>query len=162
MFINEGRKAIEMNTAEYKAAMTYGTEEYKALREIRNDYPNFRVVELKSKKVTTSLNNIKMPFIKSYVKAHGTDKQKEDYFEMSTAHVNEYGVYIPAQSFLLIKKWFFVEFPEVKQSLEDHDKQIREIYELIDNKIDDAQKKAVEEARTKMANEKEKFLKKVS
>ena len=109
MFINEGRKAIEMNTAEYKAAMTYGTEEYKALREIRNDYPNFRVVELKSKKVTTSLNNIKMPFIKSYVKAHGTDKQKKDYFEMSTAHVNEYGVYIPAQSFLLIKKWFFVD-----------------------------------------------------
>ena len=53
MKTNLNNKTIELTKTEMNAAMTYGTEEYRALQEMRRDYPGFRVVELKPKKNKT-------------------------------------------------------------------------------------------------------------
>ena len=79
MKINESKKFIEMSAAEYSQAMTYGTEEYKALREIRNDYPRFEVVIATSKKPVKSKDKQTMKAIKAHVKTYGTDEQKKAY-----------------------------------------------------------------------------------
>ena len=44
MKTNLSNKTIELTKTEMNAAMTYGTEEYRALQEMRRDYPGFRVV----------------------------------------------------------------------------------------------------------------------
>ncbi len=158
MFVNEGRKVIEMSEKEYKNAMTYGTEEYRALRELRNDYPLFRPFVVKTKKVKNTLNRVTMKFIREYVKTKGSKEQKEAFLTISTTHVNENGLLITAQPFCDIKKWFFAEFPEVKKTCDDHDAEIKKIYDAVDEKIAEAQKKAIEDARAKAKEAKEKYI----
>ena len=158
MFINETKKAIEMSAVEYKAAMTYGTEEYKALREIRNDYPGFKPVEVKVKKVKTTLDKLDMRAIKAYVKANGSHEQKAEFLRISTPHITDEGVYIAAESFFEIKKWFLAQFPEYKAALENHEAEILRIFDAVDAKIAAAQAKAVKEKREKAETEAADFL----
>ena len=42
--VNAKRNEIVITKAFAKAASKFGTDEYNALREVRNDYPNFKVV----------------------------------------------------------------------------------------------------------------------
>jgi hypothetical protein len=88
MFINEAKKVFEMNAAEYKAAMTYGTEEYKALRELRADYPGFRAVEMKPKKSKSPLDKLDMKTVRAYVRAHGSDTQKKEFLDIVVHHLD--------------------------------------------------------------------------
>ena len=158
MYINENKKAIEMSAAEYKAAMTYGTEEYKALREIRNDFPGFKPVEVKVKKTKTALDKLDMRAIKAYVKAKGTPEQKAEFLSISTPHFTDEGAYIAAESFFEIKKWFLAQFPEYKAALESHEAEILRIFDAVDAKIAAAQAKATEDARKKAKAEADNFL----
>ena len=158
MFINETKKAIEMSAVEYKAAMTYGTEEYKALREIRNDFPGFKPVEVKVKKVKTALDKLDMRAIMAYVKANGSHEQKDEFLRISTPHITDEGVYIAAESFFEIKKWFLAQFPEYKAALENHEAEILRIFDAVDAKIAAAQAKAVKEKRAKAETEAADFL----
>ena len=149
-----------MSAVEYKAAMTYGTEEYKALREIRNDFPGFNV-EVKGKKTKTAknaLDKLDMRAIKAYVKANGSPEQKAEFLRISTPHITDEGVYIAAESFFEIKKWFLAQFPEYKAALEDHEAEILRIFDAVDAKIAAAQAKAAEDARKKAEAEAADFL----
>ena len=158
MFINETQKAIEMSAVEYKAAMTYGTEEYKALREIRNDYPGFKPVEVKVKKTKTALDKLDMRAIKAYVKANGSHEQKAEFLCISTPHITDEGAYIAAESFFEIKKWFLAQFPEYKAALENHEAEILRIFDAVDAKIAEAQAKAAKQKREKAETEAADFL----
>ena len=158
MFINETKKAIEMSAVEYKAAMTYGTEEYKALREIRNDFPGFKPVEVKVKKAKTALDKLDMKTVRAYVKANGSSEQKAEFLSISTPHITDEGAYIAAESFFEIKKWFLAQFPEYKAALENHEAEILRIFDAVDAKIAAAQAKAAEDARKKAEAEAANFL----
>lgn len=147
-----------MSAVEYKAAMTYGTEEYKALREIRNDFPGFKPVEVKVKKVKTALDKLDMRAIKAYVKANGSSEQKAEFLRISTPHITDEGVYIAAESFFEVKKWFLAQFPEYKAALENHEAEILRIFDAVDAKIAEAQAKAAEDARKKAEAEAADFL----
>jgi hypothetical protein len=162
MFINEAKKVFEMNAAEYKAAMTYGTEEYKALREMRADYPGFRAVEMKPKKSKSPLDKLDMKTVRAYVRAHGSDTQKQEFLDMSTSHYTESGVYIEAKSFFEVKKWFLVEFPKYKEAVDDHEKEMERIFTMIEEKIAEAEAKAIEEKRSMDKQEAESFMAKAS
>jgi hypothetical protein len=162
MFINEAKKVFEMNAAEYKAAMTYGTEAYKALRELRADYPGFRAVEMKPKKSRSPLDKLDMKTVRAYVRAHGSDTQKEEFLNMSTSHYTESGVYIEAKSFFEVKKWFLVEFPKYKEAVDDHEKEMERIFTMIEEKIAEAEAKAIKEKRSMDKQEAERFMGKAS
>ena len=162
MFINEAKKVFEMNAAEYKAAMTYGTEAYKALRELRADYPGFRAVEMKPKKSKSPLDKLDMKTVRAYVRAHGSDAQKKEFLDMSTSHYTESGVYIEAKSFFEVKKWFLVEFPEYKEAVDNHEKEMERIFTMIEEKIAEAEAKAIEEKRSQAEQEAESFMAKAS
>lgn len=162
MFINEGMKIFEMSAAEYKAAMTYGTEEYRALRELRADYPGFRAVEMKPKKSRSPLDKLDMKTVRAYVRVHGSDAQKKAFLDMSTSHYTESGVYIEAKSFFEVKKWFLVEFPEYKEAVDNHEKEMERIFTMIEEKIAEAEAKAIEEKRSMDKQEAESFMAKAS
>ncbi len=157
MFINEGRKVIEMNAKEYDRAMTYGTEEYKALREIRNDYPGFEVTVVSVKKPVKVKDKLNMKTIKAYVKANGTEEQKAHFEEIAFPHFSEEGVYIEACSFFEITKWFYAEFPKYKEARERHLAEVEKIFNEVDEKITKAKKAAEDQKRTKLADDIAKF-----
>lgn len=147
MKINESKKFIEMSAAEYSQAMTYGTEEYKALREIRNDYPRFEVVIATSKKPVKSKDKQTMKAIKAHVKTYGTDEQKSAFEKIAFPHYTNEGNIIEAKSFFEIKQWFYAEFPEYKKALEDHEAAVKEIFKAVEAKIDAAKAEAAKAKR---------------
>ena len=146
MFTNETKRVIEMSAAEYKAAMTYATEEYKALRELRQQNPGFKtsVAKVKKPKIKDKLN---LKEIKAYVKAHGSDDQKAQFETIAFPRYTENGVIIEAQSFFEIKQWFYAEFPEYKKALEDHEAAVKEIFKAVEAKIDAAKAEAAKAKR---------------
>ncbi len=159
MFINEAKKIIEMSAVEYKKAMTHGTEEYNALREIRADFPGFKAVEMKPKKGKTPLDKLTLKDIKDYVKAHGSETQKQDFLDMSVARYTDEGAYIEAKPFFEIKKWFLAEFPKYKEALDNHEAEMKKIFDAVDKKIAEAKAKAAKEACDKAMTEAKDYLK---
>ena len=129
MTINYAKKAIELNSAEYKKAQKYGSDMYKELCTARRDNPGFKVVEVKAKKSKNDFSDLNMKTIKAYVEKHGTDEQKEHFAFISKRQITEDGEYVEAQSFFEIKKWFLNEFPELKQAREEYREKVQAIYD---------------------------------
>ena len=159
MKINEAKKVIEMSAAEYSQAMTYGTEEYKALREIRNDYPRFEVVIVATKRPAKNRDKQTMKAIKAHVKTYGTDEQKSAFEKIAFPHYTKEGNIIEAKSFFEIKKWFNAEFPDYMKAFEDHQAEIDAIYNAVNEKIDAAKEEAAKAKRAKIEAEAADFLK---
>ncbi len=129
MKTNLTKKTIELTKAEYKAAMTYGNDEYKALQAMRRDYPGFRVVEEKTKRGKSEFASLDMKTIRAYVEKHGDDAQKQNFAFISKRSIDEDGEYREAQSFFEIKKWYLNEFPEIKQQRKDYRMKVQQIFE---------------------------------
>lgn len=129
MKTNLNNKTIELTKTEMNAAMTYGTEAYRALQEMRRDYPGFRVVELKPKKNKADFAELNMKTIRAYVAKNGSEAQKSAFEFISKRTVDEDGEYHEPQSFFNIKKWFLDEFPEVKAQRRDYRKMLQTIYD---------------------------------
>lgn len=134
MTINMKNKTIDLSKDEMKKAMTFGTEEYKNLQEARRDYPNYRVVEIKSKRKKADFANLNKKFITAYVEAHGSEEQKEHFAFISKRTVDEEGEYCEAQSFFQIKAWFLAEFPELKKARKAYREKVVSIYEAAESK----------------------------
>ena len=131
MFIRkiEDGYVVEMSAVEHEKAMTYGTEEYRALREIRSDYPGIEVMPVKTMKPTKVKDKLNMKTIKAYVLKHGTDEQIEHFAFISKRTIDEDGEYCEAQPFFQIKAWFLAEFPEIKQGRKDYREAVQKIYD---------------------------------
>lgn len=134
MKTNMIKKTIELTKAEYSEAMEYGTTAYDKLQAIRRDYPDFRVVEIKTKKNKSDFASLDMKTIKAFVEKHGSDEQRKDFAFISKKTVDESGEYHEAQSFFEIKKWFLNEFPKIKQQRIDYRKKVQKIFEAAETK----------------------------
>ena len=146
MTINFNTKTIELTKTEMTAATKYGSQMYRDLMDARRDNPDFRVIVKVKKTKKTSLDRLNLATIKAYVKANGSPEQKEKFVSLSTATFTEDGIFLPAQSFFDIKKWFLAEFPKYKTTLENHSAEIIRLYDAIDAKIAEAQEKSAKEA----------------
>ena len=134
MFINEKRVSIELTTAEMKEARKFGTKEYRDLQEARRDYPNFAVVEKKSKN-KSDFANLNLKTIKDYVAKHGDDEQKEALSFMTKKRVDaESGEYSEPVSFFEIRNWFLNEFPELKKQRAEYRQKVQSILDAAANK----------------------------
>ena len=127
MTINEKKMSIELTNAEMKEARKFGTKEYRDLQEARRDYPNFAVVEKKSKN-KSDFANLNLKTIKDYVAKHGDDEQKEALSFMTKKRVDaESGEYSEPVSFFEVKNWFLNEFPELKKQRTEYRQRVQEI-----------------------------------
>ena len=159
MNINFEKKTIELTKTEMTNASKYGSQQYRDLMDARRDNPDFRVVEIKVKKAAkTPLDSLNLEKIRAYVKANGSPDQKQTFLTISTAHITDDGVYLPAQDFFTIKKWFLAEFPQYKAALDAHNAEIVSIYDAIERKIAAAAQKSAEEARARAAAEAKSFM----
>ena len=138
MTINYNNNTIELTTAEMKEAQKYGSDMYNQICEIRRDFPNFKVKEIKSKakKAKNDFGDLNMKTIKAYVEKHGTEEQKEHFAFISKKSIDAEGEYVEAQSFFEIKNWFLNEFTELKKARKDYREKVQKIYEAAEAKAE--------------------------
>ena len=146
MKIDFARSVIELTKDEMKKAENFGSPMYNDLMTVRRDNPGFRVVEIKAKKVKTPLDKLNMATIKAYVKAHGSPEQKKEFLAISIPHYTEDDVYIEAKPFVEIKKWFLAEFPKYREAMDNHEAEMKKIFDAVNAKIEAAKAKAAKDA----------------
>jgi hypothetical protein len=117
MTINYEKHTIEMTKAFAKRASKYGTDEYKALQEVRRDNPTYRIVTIPHKAGKSDFKGLDYPFMKQYTEAHDDENKSKmaellDFLaESEGAKANK----LAAKSYPEIKKWFLNTFPEIKE-----------------------------------------------
>ena len=113
MKINYTNHTIEMSKKEAKAAAIYDSEEYKALRKIKEDFPDY-VVSVREIKTSPKRKGANKGFtydkMEAYVNRHGSDLQKQQFVEMREAAKDLAGGSCVAYRF--VKDWFDTNFPE--------------------------------------------------
>lgn len=121
--VNAKRNEIVITKAFAKAASKFGTEEYKALREVKNDFPTFRVVERKSSKKADSMKGLTYNYMEKYIKDHDDENnsimaQFLDLRGLSDAAIEANA---ESKSYGEMKAWFLDQFVEIKKFYEDRD-----------------------------------------
>ena len=136
-----GRKVIEMNKAEAKAAGTYGTAEFEELANLRKEFPNFRIVT-KASKSKDNMKGLDTKFMEKYIKEHDkTEKQemlKEFYSLRGLDENGKKKQFAQAVPYGILKQWFLTYFPEVANMSNTID----EILAKAQKKREEAAKKA--------------------
>ena len=126
MKINHTNKTIELTKTENNAASRFGSEAYKALREVRDENPTYTIVV--TKKTTNRKSNyrgLNYQFMEKYIKTHDDETQtimRE--FNMLRGNSNDElsGLSMSA-SYVEIKKWFLEKYPAIVE----YDQQISKI-----------------------------------
>lgn len=136
-----GRKVIEMNKAEEKAAGTYGTAEFEELANLRKEFPNFRIVT-KASKSKDNMKGLTTDYMEKYIKEHDkTEKQemlKEFYSLRGLDETGKKKQFAQAVPYGILKQWFLTYFPEVANMSNTID----EILAKAQKKREEAAKKA--------------------
>ena len=158
MFINKTTKTVDMSKQEYDLAMTYGTKEYHAWREIHGDYPAYDTRIVSDSRAVKTKDTLTMQAIKAHVKANGTPEQKAEFEIIAFAHFTEEGDYIPAQPFFKIKRWFNAEFPDYIGARDQHNADVEAIFKATNEKIAAAKEKAAQAKKATLEAEAADFL----
>ena len=104
MKVNYNEKTIEMTKSEAKAASLVGSDEYKALLEVRKEFPSYRVT-VKAIKTKNVFKGMDYDFMVKYIK-------KLENAEENLAAFNE--LKDEGLTYGEIKKWFVKTFPVFK------------------------------------------------
>ena len=113
--VNYVDRKIILSSAFVKKAFIPGTDEYKALQSVRNDYPNFALVTRKFKTNTAQehYRGLTYDFMRGYIRDHEADpkpvlEELEEMIGISKCHSLN-------KRYPTIKAWFLERYPEVAE-----------------------------------------------
>ena len=112
--INEGNRTIEVTKAFYKEASKFGTDEYKMLKEARNDFPTFRVVTKNAGKRNGTFKGLTIKYMKEYIEKHDTENKEimKDFCILCGRNENwEIVDLVGTATYGEIKSWFLKKYP---------------------------------------------------
>jgi len=111
MRINYEERTIVMTKKEAKDASVYGSEMYKALKDIRKDFPEYTVVvKASSKKAKKNgLKGLNYDFMEQYIARHGNDDDMKEFKSMTVKN----GDKVSPKSYGAVKAWFLDKYEEV-------------------------------------------------
>ena len=112
MKINFANSTIEISKAFANKAKVYNSEQYKLLKQIREENAGFAVVVVSVAKKSTKNSKVTLDDMVRYISFHD-DEQKSKMREFEAMRNAKGNGEIRAKSFFEIKKWFFEAFPEV-------------------------------------------------
>ena len=119
MKINQKNRAIEMSKKFAKAAAVFGSKEYRQLQEVRQDYPNFRVVTVSRKAVAKkeTVKGLSYEYMERYIQKYDDDKKSimAEYLMLrgKTAEAEE--ALAESCTYLEMREWFLKKFPAIAQ-----------------------------------------------
>lgn len=112
MKINFKNNTIEMTKSEANAASKYGSDAYKTLKEIRVDFPTYRiVVKATSSKKQNGFKGLTYDYMEAYIKAND-DESKTTMQEFKTLRATDSDL-VKTRSYGEIRKWFLNTYPEL-------------------------------------------------
>ena len=110
--VNYAERKIVLSSAFVKRAFVPGTDEYKALQSVRNDFPDFALVTRKFKTNTAQDRHrgLTYQFMHDYISSHETDAKPvlaelDEMIGISKAHSL-------SKRYPTIKAWFLERYPD--------------------------------------------------
>lgn len=116
MYANISASTIIMNKTESKNAGKIGSKEYIELKELRAEFPGFRI-EIKTTKGKDNMKGLTLSYMKKYIEKHDDDNKTnmKIFYSMrgldSDGNKNEVGRVV---SYGELKMWFLDTYPEVE------------------------------------------------
>lgn len=116
VIINHSTHTISISKTFEKKASVYKSDEYNKLVAIKNDFPTFKIEVVAPAKRNSRMSKITLDDMRRYISSHDNKKKslmaefdkmcekKKDSSELVT------------KTFFEIKKWFFEQFPDLKQN----------------------------------------------
>lgn len=111
IIINEKNNTIIITKKFEKAAKRFGSDEYRELKEVRADFPTYKVITNKGTKANGN-KGLTYDFMEKYIDAHDKDGFVKAQFEVLLAkseEAEELGA--TAATYNEIKEWFFDTYP---------------------------------------------------
>ena len=115
IYVNYAERKIVLSSAFVKRAFTPGTDEYRQLQAVRNDYPDFALKMRKFKTNTAQerYRGLTYDFMREYIRTHEADHKPvlaelEDMIGISKCH--SLGKRYPT-----IKAWFLERYPQIAE-----------------------------------------------
>ena len=119
MTINYITMTIEMTKAESKAAGKIGTEEFKNMLSLMQQFPNYKiqVIARAATKKSCDYKGLTFDYMENYIKTHD-NKDKSIMAEYQalrgkSKEAEEYNA--KSVSYGEMKEWFLAKFPEIKE-----------------------------------------------
>lgn len=136
-------RSIEVSKSFNTRASQYGTDEYKALQEVRRDYPGFKVVVVAPRKSTKSnkpsFKGLTYDYMEKYILSHDDEKNSimNEYMNLRAMTDEAEEVCAEALSYQEIKTWFLDKYPAIAT-----------FHETRAQLVEKAQNKKIEERKT--------------
>lgn len=117
MNINFEAKTIEMTKAEAKEAGRFNSEKYIELKEIRSEFPTFRIVTKNAPKKKDTYKGLTYTYMAQYIETHtkSGDVRRTEFAQMS-GYVNGVKIaFAETATYGEVKAWFLLRFPEIEE-----------------------------------------------
>ena len=114
--VKAATRSIEVSKKFNTLASRYGTDEYKALQEVRRDYPGFKVVEVSTSKAPkTSYKGLTYDYMEKYILSHDDEKNSamNEYMNLRAMTDEAEEACAEACSYQEIKTWFLDKYPAI-------------------------------------------------
>ena len=119
MTINYITMTIEMTKAESKAAGKVGTEAFKEMLSLMQQFPNYKiqVIARAATKKSCDYKGLTYAYMEKYIKAHDNDKHTimAEYEDLRGESDAAKDVLADSFTYQEIKNWFLNRFPEIEQ-----------------------------------------------
>ena len=118
MTINYITMTIEMTKAESKAAGKVGTEAFKEMLSLMQQFPNYKiqVIAKAATKKSCDYKGLTYAYMEKYIKAHDNDKHTimAEYEDLRGESDAAKDVLADSFTYQEIKNWFLGKFPEIR------------------------------------------------
>ena len=118
MTINYTSMTIEMTKTETKAAGKVGTEAFKEMLSLMQQFPNYqiKVVTRAATKKSCDYKGLTYEYMEKYIKAHDEDQSILKEYQMLRGLTNEaQEALADSCSYQEIKNWFLAKFPAIEK-----------------------------------------------
>ena len=128
MTINYITMTIEMTKAESKAASKIGTEEFKNMLTLMQQFPNYKiqVATRAATKKACDYKGLTFDYMEKYIAAHDDEKKSimAEYQALRGVTAEAKDALAESCSYKEIKEWFLNKFPAIKQFHEKRSKML--------------------------------------
>ena len=117
IYVNYAERKIVLSSAFAKKAFTPGTDEYRQLQAVRNDYPDFVLKTRQFKKNTKQERypGLTYDFMRDYIRKHEPKETAQSVLDELEDQIGISKCHSVGKRYPTIKAWFLKRYPEIAE-----------------------------------------------